>query len=92
LKKIDAPNLPDDVPSILQELDGVVDHLPVEPVSIVTEKNVADFIQYRDAIGNTAKDSFQAYCAQLSFILWLSLRLDPEIEDERGEAGKSSLC
>ena len=27
LKKIDAPNLPDDVPSILPELDAVVDHL-----------------------------------------------------------------
>jgi hypothetical protein len=46
LKKIDGPNLPDDVPSILPELDAVVDQLLVEPVSIVTEKNVADFIQY----------------------------------------------
>ncbi len=40
LKKIDAPNLPDDVPSILPELDAVVDQLPVEPVSIASEKNV----------------------------------------------------
>ena len=40
LKKIDAPNLPDDVPSFLSELDAVVDQLPVEPISIVSEKNV----------------------------------------------------
>jgi hypothetical protein len=46
LKKIDAANLPDVVPSFLPELDAVVDQLPVEPVCFVTEKNVADFIQY----------------------------------------------
>jgi hypothetical protein len=46
MKKIDAPNLSDDVPSILPELDAVGDQLPVEPVSIVTEKNVVDFFQY----------------------------------------------
>jgi hypothetical protein len=72
LKKIDAPNLPDDVPSILPELDAVVDQLPVEPVSIVTEKNTIDFIQYMLRRNRQyIEDSFQVCCAQLAFSLWL---------------------
>ncbi len=47
LKKIDAPNLPDDVPSILPELDALVDHHPVELVSIVTEKECCGFTTQR---------------------------------------------
>ncbi len=43
LKKIDASNLPDDVPPLLPELDAVVDQLSVEPVIIVPEKNVPYF-------------------------------------------------
>ena len=67
LKKIDAPNLPDDVPSILPELDAVVDQLPVEPVSIVTEKNVIDFIQYMLRRNRRyIEDSFQACCGGTS--------------------------
>ncbi len=75
LKKIDAPNLPDDVPSILPEMDAVVDQLPV---SIVTEKNVADFIaarSYHSVYGFSTEQS-SSICYQTNYSQYCLRRRD----------------